>query len=247
MRSKKILTIIAALFAAQAAVAQDAPQPTPPVPVEAPAPVPEAVPAAPTVAVPATPPPISEWKEPAPAPDPATDQANLLYLDLSNGGRVTIQLRPDVAPGHIERIKTLVGRGFYNNVVFHRVIDGFMAQTGDPKGTGEGGSDLPDLKAEFNLLPHLRGTVSMARTSEENSANSQFFIMFMPRKSLDRKYTGFGRVISGMEFVDAIERGEHPANPTRILRASMATDGVPAPAPQAAPVPQPEEPAPTPQ
>jgi peptidylprolyl isomerase len=109
--------------------------------------------------------------------------------------------------------------------VFHRVIDGFMAQTGDPTGTGQGGSPLPDLKAEFNRAPHLRGTVSMARTNEPDSANSQFFIMFYPRFALDNKYTVFGRVIAGMEHVDAIQRGEPPQNPTRVVQASLASEG----------------------
>jgi cyclophilin family peptidyl-prolyl cis-trans isomerase len=163
------------------------------------------------------------------APPPATDTENLLYLDLSTGGRVAIQLRPDVAPKHVERIKALARQHFYDGVKFHRVIDGFMAQGGDPSGTGEGGSKLPDLPAEFNFLPHLRGTVSMARTEEPNSANSQFFIMFLPRLTLDGKYTVFGRVVSGMEYVDAIQRGEPPANPTRILQASIAADNVPPP------------------
>lgn len=164
-----------------------------------------------------------------PAPPATTDVENLLYLDLSTGGRVTIWLRPDVAPGHVARIKELTRKGFYDGIVFHRVIDGFMAQTGDPTGTGQGGSDLPDLKAEFNYLPHVRGTVSMARTSEPDSANSQFFIVFMPRMSLDNKYTVFGRVLAGMEHVDAIVRGEPPANPSRILQASIAADNRPAP------------------
>lgn len=171
-------------------------------------------------------------------PDPALDPDNVLLLYLSNGGKVTIRLMPEWAPGHVERIKTLVRQGFYNGIVFHRVIDGFMAQTGDPTGTGEGGSPLPDLKAEFNAMPHLRGTVSMARTNEPDSANSQFFIVFYPRMSLDRRYTNFGRVIAGMDAVDAIARGEPPANPTRIVQASMASDNasppVIAPAPVAA-------------
>ena len=115
-------------------------------------------------------------------------------------------------------------------MVFHGVIDGFMAQTGDPTGTGQGGSQLPDLEAEFNSMPHLRGTVSMARTNEPNSANSQFFIVFYPRFALDYKYTVFGRVIAGMDQVDAIERGEPPANPTRILQASLASENKPRPA-----------------
>ena len=154
---------------------------------------------------------------------------NVLYLDLSTGGRVAIRLKPDWAPGHVERIRTLASQGFYNGVVFHRVIEGFMAQTGDPTGTGQGGSPLPDLKAEFNNAPHLRGVVSMARTNEPDSANSQFFIMFQPRFTLDRKYTAFGRVISGMEHIDAIQRGEPPQNPTRIVQASLASENRPAP------------------
>lgn len=170
-------------------------------------------------------------------PDPAHDPENVLYLDLSNGGRVTIRLMPQWAPSHVERIKTLVRQGFYNGIIFHRVIDGFMAQTGDPTGTGEGGSDLPDLKAEFNTMPHVRGTVSMARTNDPDSANSQFFIVFYPRFALDRKYTVFGRVIAGMDAVDRIERGEPPANPTKILQASLAADNTPAPA-SAPPAPQ---------
>jgi cyclophilin family peptidyl-prolyl cis-trans isomerase len=164
----------------------------------------------------------------APAPAALTAE-NTLYLDLSSGGRVTIQLYADIAPAHVERIKTLARRGFYDGITFHRVIEGFMAQTGDPKGTGEGESDLPDVKAEFNPTPHLRGTVSMARTNDVDSANSQFFICFQPRFSLDNKYTVFGRVIAGMEFVDAIERGEPPVNPDRILQASIAADNKPAP------------------
>lgn len=155
---------------------------------------------------------------------------NTLVLDLSTGGRVTIQMYPSVAPAHVERIKTLTRQGFYNGVVFHRVIDGFMAQTGDPKGTGQGGSEFPDLKAEFSKLPHLRGTVSMARTNEPDTANSQFFICFLPRFSLDNKYTVFGRVTSGMQFVDAIQRGEPPTAPSKVVQASIASDNVPPPA-----------------
>jgi len=158
------------------------------------------------------------------------DLENVLVLDLSTGGRVTIQMFPIDAPAHVERIKTLTRQGFYNNVIFHRVIDGFMAQTGDPKGTGQGGSELPDLKAEFNRIPHLRGTVSMARTNEPDTANSQFFICFQPRFNLDNKYTVFGRVTSGMQFVDAIERGEPPLNPAKVLQASIAADNVAPPA-----------------
>src|SRR4028118_1556354 len=133
-----------------------------------------------------------------PPATPAVDPENTLLLDLSSGGRVTIQLRPDVAPNHVARIKELARRGFYNGLVFHRVIEGFMAQGGDPKGDGTGGSELPDLAAEFNSLPHVRGVISAARADEPNSANSQFFIMLSPRLSLDRKYTAFGRVVSGM-------------------------------------------------
>ena len=174
------------------------------------------------------------------APPPLVPE-NLLHLDLSTGGRVSIQLRPDAAPNHVERVKTLARKGFYDGVLFHRVIEGFMAQTGDPTGTGQGGSDLPDLKAEFNALPHLRGTVSMARTSDPNSANSQFFIMLAPRFTLDNDYTVFGRVIGGMNFVDAIERGEPPLNPSRIVKASIGSDNVAPPPPgavPASPVPQ---------
>lgn len=176
---------------------------------------------------------------PPPAPlDMTIDQdvthapENVLLLDLSNGGRVAIRLKPDWAPEHVARIKALAAQGFYNGIIFHRVIEGFMAQTGDPTGTGRGGSDLPDLKAEFNMFPHVRGTVSMARAADEDSANSQFFIVFYPRFSLDRTYTNFGRVIAGMDAVDAIERGEPPANPTRVLQASIAADGKPQKLPQ---------------
>lgn len=165
----------------------------------------------------------------APAPA-APDLENMLVLDLSTGGRVTIQMYPTDAPAHVERIKTLTRQGFYNGIIFHRVIDGFMAQTGDPTGTGQGGSELPDLKAEFNRIPHLRGTVSMARTNDPDTANSQFFICFQPRFSLDNKYTVFGRVTSGMQFVDAIERGEPPLNPSKVVQASIAADNVPPPA-----------------
>ncbi|KMS59515.1 peptidylprolyl isomerase [Novosphingobium barchaimii LL02] len=161
------------------------------------------------------------------------DPDDVLLLDLSDGGRVAIRLMPQWAPHHIERIKTLAKRGFYNGVIFHRVIDGFMAQTGDPTGTGQGGSDLPDLEAEFNSMPHLRGTVSMARTNEPNSANSQFFIVFYPRFALDHKYTVFGRVIAGMNYVDAIQRGEPPENPTKVIQASLASENKPAPPPTA--------------
>ncbi|MCP1470615.1 peptidylprolyl isomerase [Sphingobium sp. OAS761] len=172
-----------------------------------------------------------------PATVPA-DPENIWDLDLSSGGRVRIQLRPDIAPNHVERIKTLTRQGFYNGLKFHRVIPGFMAQGGDPKGDGTGGSSLPDLPAEFNPMPHLRGTVSMARAQSDDSANSQFFILFLPRMQLDKKYTVFGRVIEGMQYVDAIAQGEPPANPTVILQASVESDGKPpvtAPLPSTAP------------
>src|SRR5205814_3847772 len=148
------------------------------------------------------PPPATEPALPsiaAPA-DVAANPANKLTLELSNGGTVVIQLRPDLAPNHVARIQTLVRQGFYNGLPFHRVIPGFMAQGGDPKGTGEGGSSLPDLKAEFTPMPFLRGTVAAARLGDnENSANSQFFIMFVPNAGIGGQYSIFGRVISGMD------------------------------------------------
>jgi len=181
---------------------------------------------------------------PAPISEPAPDAENIWYLDLSDGGQVAIQLRPDMAPHHVERIKLLTRQGFYNGLVFHRVIEGFMAQTGDPRGTGEGGSTLPDLKAEFNSLPHLRGSVAAARAESPDSANSQFYIMFGPKASLDHEYTVFGRVISGMDAVDAIAPGEPPANPTKIVHASLGDGSAPPPRPAApapAPAPAPAE------
>lgn len=166
-----------------------------------------------------------------------TDPENLLYLDLSTGGRVTIWLRPDAAPLMVERVKTLTRQHFYDGLAFHRVIEGFMAQGGDPKGDGTGGSSEPDLKAEFNWLPHMRGTVSMARAEGEDSANSQFFIMLMPRMQLDHKYTVFGRVISGIDGVDKIAKGEPPEQPTKIVRAYIEADGGQAAAPPPASAP----------
>jgi cyclophilin family peptidyl-prolyl cis-trans isomerase len=154
------------------------------------------------------------------------NEENILFLDLSTGGRVKIIMRPDVAPKHIERIKTLVRRGFYDGTVFHRVIEEFMAQGGDPTATGTGGSDLPNLAAEFNDLPHVRGALAMARAQSEDSANSQFYIVLMPVLKLDRTYTVWGRVVEGMAYVDAIERGEPPETPTKILKASIAADKV---------------------
>ncbi|MBV7267172.1 peptidylprolyl isomerase [Erythrobacter ani] len=156
--------------------------------------------------------------------DETEDPENVWVLDLSTGERVSIRLMPEWAPEHVERIKTLTREGFYDGIIFHRVIDGFMAQGGDPTGTGQGGSELPDLEAEFNPMPHVRGTVSMARATEENSANSQFFIVFYPRFSLDKRYTNLGRVIDNMDAVDEINRGEPPQDPTRILQASIASD-----------------------
>ena len=148
--------------------------------------------------------------------------AETLTLTLDNGGDVVIKLRSDVAPGHVERITTLARQGFYNGVKFHRVIPGFMAQGGCPKGTGTGGSDLPDLKAEFNDVPHVRGVCSMARTSAPHSANSQFFICFDDARFLDRQYTVWGEVTSGMEFVDALPKGEPPRAPGSIVKATVA-------------------------
>jgi len=146
---------------------------------------------------------------------------NILVFELSTGGAVKIAMRPDKAPKHVERLKTLARRGFYDNTVFHRVIDGFMAQGGDPTGTGMGGSDLPDLPAEFNDLQHLRGTASMARTNDPNSANSQFFICFDAAFFLDGQYTVWGEVVEGMEHVDALPKGEPPREPGKII--SMRT------------------------
>ena len=171
--------------------------------------------------------------------DQSVEPENVWVLDLSNGERVKIRLMDEWAPAHVERIKTLTSQGFYDGVIFHRVIDGFMAQGGDPTGTGQGGSELPDLTEEFNPMPHVRGSVSMARATEENSANSQFFIVFYPRFSLDKRYTNFGRVIENMAAVDAINRGEPPQQPTRILQASFLSDNRPQPA--AAPPPAPEQ------
>jgi len=145
-----------------------------------------------------------------------------LTLTLDSGGDVVIQLRPDLAPGHVERIAQLARQGFYDGVVFHRVIPGFMAQGGDPTGTGMGGSDLPDLKAEFNTEPHVRGVCSMARAANPNSANSQFFICFDDATFLDRQYTVWGVVTSGMEHVDALPKGEPPAKPGKILKATVS-------------------------
>jgi peptidylprolyl isomerase len=153
----------------------------------------------------------------------AQDPENTLYMDLAYG-RVVIQLRPDLAPRHVERVKELTREGFYDGIVFHRVIDGFMAQSGDPTGTGMGGSDKPDLEAEFTDTPFVRGVIGAARSSDPNSANSQFYIMFDEGRFLDGQYTVWGEVVEGMEFVDRIKRGEPPANPDRIVRMQVAAD-----------------------
>ncbi len=150
------------------------------------------------------------------------DKENTLYLDLEFG-RVVIAMRPDVAPKHVARIKELTRQGFYDGLAFHRVIEGFMAQGGDPAGDGTGGSGQ-NIEAEFNNLPHVRGTVSMARAGDPNSADSQFFICFTRVAFLDRDYTVWGRVMSGMEYVDMIQRGEPPRNPTKIVKMQVAAD-----------------------
>jgi len=151
------------------------------------------------------------------------DELNTLVLNLDSGGDVVIRLRPDLAPGHVQRIRELAQQGFYDGVVFHRVIPGFMAQGGDPTGRGTGGSDKPDLKAEFSSEPHVRGTCSMARTNNPNSANSQFFICFDDAGFLDRQYTVWGEVVEGMEHVDALPKGEPPRQPGKIVKASLRT------------------------
>jgi len=152
----------------------------------------------------------------------AADLENTLYLDLKDG-RVVIELLPDLAPNHVRRIKELARKGFYDGIVFHRVIDGFMAQTGDPTGTGTGGSGQK-LKAEFSKEPHKRGALSMARAASPDSADSQFFIVFKDSNFLDGQYTVWGRVVSGMEFVDKIKRGEPPSNPDKIIKMQVAAD-----------------------
>jgi peptidylprolyl isomerase len=153
----------------------------------------------------------------------ATDPENTLIMTL-DGGNVVIQLRPDLAPGHVERIKELAREGFYDDVVFHRVIPGFMAQGGDPTGTGMSGSKKPNLKAEFSREPHVRGVCSMARTSDPNSANSQFFICFDDATFLDGQYTVWGVVTDGMEHVDALPKGEPPRAPGKIHSMKVAAD-----------------------
>ncbi len=168
--------------------------------------------------------------EPTPTPSQTgqLDLENTIYLDLKDG-RVVIELLPSLAPRHVERIKKLTREGFYDGIKFHRVIEGFMAQTGDPTGTGTGGSNYPDLSAEFtNAVKFDRGTLGMARSSSIDSANSQFFINFVPTPGLDGQYTIFGRVVEGMEFVDNITKGVKPsgkvANPDVIVRMQVAAD-----------------------
>ena len=148
-------------------------------------------------------------------------EQNNLVLDLDSGGEVVVRLRPDLAPQHVARIKELVSEGFYDDVIFHRVIDGFMAQGGDPTGTGMGGSDRPDLPAEFSDEPHVRGTASMARAQNPNSANSQFFICLDDCGFLDGQYTVWGEVVEGMEYVDNLPKGEPPRAPGKIVKASL--------------------------
>ncbi|GAC1328836.1 MAG: peptidylprolyl isomerase [Beijerinckiaceae bacterium] len=163
-----------------------------------------------------------------PAAAQAADPQNTIYLDTKDG-RITIRLRPDLAPKHVAQIKALTKRGFYDGIVFHRVIDGFMAQTGDPTGTGGGKSDLPNLKAEFTSTPFKRGTVGMARSSEPDSANSQFFICFDESSFLNGKYTVIGEVTSGMDVVDKIKKGSKTdngsvTNPDKIVKMRLAAD-----------------------
>jgi peptidylprolyl isomerase len=158
----------------------------------------------------------------------ALDPENTIYLDVK-GGRAVIRLRPDLAPLHVERIKILTRQGFYDGLVFHRVLDGFMAQTGDPTGTGSGGSKLPDLKAEFSNTAHfLRGTVGAARTQSPNTANSQFFICFAPAPFLDGQYTIWGQVVAGMDYIDEIKKGAPGSgtvtNPDKIIKMQVAAD-----------------------
>jgi peptidylprolyl isomerase len=149
------------------------------------------------------------------------DEQNTLVLNLDSGGDVVIRLRPDLAPQHVARIKELTQEGFYDGVVFHRVIPGFMAQGGDPTGSGMGGSDKPNLPAEFSREPHGRGTASMARSQNPDSANSQFFICFEDCGFLDGQYTVWGEVVEGMEHVDALPKGEPPREPGKIVKASL--------------------------
>ena len=169
----------------------------------------------------AKPAPVAPTPSILPPAEVAASKANHLFLQLSTGGTIEIVLRPDLAPHHIQQIQTLVRRGFYNGLSFHRVVPDFMAQGGDPKGTGAGGSDLPDLKAEFTAVPFMRGMVGAARTNNPDSANSQFFIMYTRHPELDENYTLIGRVVAGMDAVDAIAPGEPPTQPTTIVKADL--------------------------
>jgi len=165
---------------------------------------------------------------PAAAQQPAADPHNTVYLDTKDG-RITIRLRPDLAPKHVEQIKALTKQGFYNGVPFHRVIEGFMAQTGDPTGTGTGKSDLPNIPAEFTKTPYKKGSVGMARSQDPNSANSQFFICYEGCGPLTGQYTLFGEVVSGMDVAEKIKKGNPAANgmvssPDKIVKMQLATD-----------------------
>ena len=151
------------------------------------------------------------------------DAENTILMETSQG-KVTIELRPDLAPGHCDRIRELAREGFYDGIVFHRVIAGFMAQVGCPQGTGMGGSDKPNLQAEFNAEPHVRGTCSMARTNQPHSANSQFFICFDDARFLDNQYTVWGKVTEGMDVIDALAKGEPPREPDSIVSMKVAAD-----------------------
>ncbi|HUG60272.1 MAG TPA: peptidylprolyl isomerase [Methylomirabilota bacterium] len=159
----------------------------------------------------------------SPALAQSADPANTLIMETSKG-RVVIAMRPDLAPKHVEQIKSLVGDKFFDGIVFHRVIDGFMAQTGDPTGTGMGGSDLPDIPAEFSNTNFARGVVGMARAQSPDSANSQFFIMFAEGSFLNGQYTVWGEVVEGMDVIDTINKGEPPADPDRIETLRLASD-----------------------
>ena len=154
----------------------------------------------------------------------AADPDNTLVIELSSGGTVLIELFPDVAPKHVARVKELAKAGFYDGIIFHRVIPGFMAQTGDPTGTGTGGSGKGNLMAEFNKKPFVRGTVGAARSQNPNSADSQFFICFAPAPHLNGQYTVWGQVIEGMENVDKVAVGEPPANPTKMTKVRLQSD-----------------------
>jgi len=159
-------------------------------------------------------------------PTLAAEPENTLHMEVSSGGRVVIELLPELAPGHVARAKQLSRAGFYDGVVFHRVIEGFMAQTGDPTGTGTGGSEEPDLKAEFSDYPYRRGTLGAARTQDPDSANSQFFICFTDEgcSFLTGQYTVYGQVIEGMEYIDKVAKGEPPTKPDRIVKMTVAAD-----------------------